>query len=163
MKGISIFEDKDKLINLDTLIDSRGLILANSGAGKSYTARKILEESNGEVMSIVIDFEGEFKTLRENYEFLVIGPDGDIPLSMESAHLLPSKLLELNISTILDVSELKRPERAKYVKKFIEALMEIPRKSGLWKPCFIFIDEIHNLAGQQEKLRINLSDYRFSY
>jgi len=151
MEKIKIFENKEKEIDLDTLIDSRGLILANSGAGKSYTARKILEESNGEIMSIVIDFEGEFKTLRESYDFLVVGPDGDIPLNIKSAHLLPRKLLELNLSTVIDVSELKRPDRAKYVQKFIEALMEIPRNSGLWKPCFIFIDEIHNLAGQQEK------------
>lgn len=151
MKKISIFENKEKFIDLEKLIDTRGLILANSGAGKSYTARKILEESNSEVMSIVIDFEGEFKTLREEYDFLVIGPEGDIPLNMKSAHLLPEKLLQWDMSTIIDISELKRPERAKYVKKFIEALMEIPRKSGLWKPCLIFIDEIHNLAGQQEK------------
>lgn len=73
---INIFES-GKEIDLSTLIDTRALICANSGGGKSYTARKILEESNKEVMSIVLDVEGEFKTLREKYDFLLIGEEGD--------------------------------------------------------------------------------------
>lgn len=150
MNKIKIFKG-NKEIDLSDFIDSRALICANSGGGKSYTARKILEESHGKVMSIVLDIEGEFKTLREKYDFLLIGEDGDIPLNMKSAPLLPKKLLELNVPTIIDISELKKSERVQYVKKFIEALMEIPRSSGLWKPCLIVLDEIHNLAGQQEK------------
>jgi len=35
-----IFENKEKEIDLDTLIDSRGLILANSGAGKILYCKK---------------------------------------------------------------------------------------------------------------------------
>lgn len=145
-----VFESKDD-IDVQTLIDSRMLICANSGGGKSYTARKILEESHNTVMSIVIDIEGEFKTLREKYDFLLIGADGDVAIEKSAAKLLPRKLLELNISTIIDISDLKKPDRIKYVKDFVTALMEIPRSSGLWKPCFIFLDEIHSLAGQQEK------------
>jgi len=125
MTKIKIFES-NKEIDLPVLIDSRMLLMANSGAGKSYLARKIFEESHGKVMSIIIDFEGEFKSLREKYDYLLIGKDGDV-----------------------DISDFKRHDRITYVKKFLEALMELPRE--FWKPCLVFLDEIHNLAGQQEK------------
>ncbi len=150
MTNIKIFEG-NKTINLPTLIDSRLLICANSGGGKSYAVRKLLEETHGKVMAIVLDIEGEFKTLREKYDFLLIGENGDVPLNQKAVSLLPRKLLELNVSTIIDVSDLKRHERILYVKKFLESLMELPRKGNYWKPCLVILDEIHQLAGQQEK------------
>lgn len=138
---ISIFKDKKLEIDLPKFIDSRALICANSGGGKSYTIRKILEESNNKVMSIILDVEGEFRTLREEFDFLLIGSEGDVELNMKSAKLLPQKIMGLEVSTIIDISDLKRNERIKYV----------PRKEGYWKPCLIILDEAHLLAGQQEK------------
>ena len=146
---IKIFENKEKKIDLPILIDSRMICMANSGAGKSYLVRKILEESHEKVMSIILDFEGEFKTLREKYDYLLIGHEGDVKLNMKAAHLLPKKILELNVPTIIDISDLKRNERITYIKRFLEALMDVPRE--LWKPCLVVLDEIHQLAGQQEK------------
>ncbi len=146
--GIKLFKE-DTTIDVPTLIDSRMLIIANSGGGKSYVARKLLEETHGKVLSIVLDIEGEFKTLREDFDFLLIGEGGDVELNMKSASLLPKKILELEVSTIIDISELKRNDRIKYAKKFLEALMELPRK--YWKPCLVLLDETHILAGQQEK------------
>ncbi len=150
MKSIKIFKE-DLKIDLSKFIDSRALICANSGGGKSYAVRKILEESSNKVMSIILDVEGEFRTLREKYDFLLIGEGGDVPLNMKSAKLLPSKIMSLDVPTIIDISDLKRNERIKYVKDFLESLMELPRKGGFWKPCIIVLDEAHLLAGQQEK------------
>lgn len=144
-----IFEETNIKINLRTLIDSRMLLCANSGGGKSYAIRKILEEAGSDAMSIILDYEGEFKTLRERFDFLLIGPSGDVPLSMEAAHLLPQKLMELHISTIIDISDLKMHQRILYVKKFLDALMDLPKK--YWCPCLVVVDEAHNLCGQQEK------------
>jgi len=148
MSSIKIFKSNKK-IDLPTLIDSRALICANSGGGKSFTVRKLMEEAHGKVLSIILDIEGEFKTLREQFDFLLIGDEGDVPLSLKSAHLLPKKILELNVSAIIDISDLKRQERIQYVKKFLEAMMEVPRK--LWKACIVVLDEAHSLCGQQEK------------
>ncbi len=146
---MKIFEDRKIRIDLPTLIDSRMLLCANSGGGKSYTIRKILEEVGSEVMSIVLDVEGEFKTLREKYDFLLIGQTGDVPINIKAAHLLPQKLMELNVSSVIDMSDLKMHDRILYVKKFLEALMELPRK--FWKPCLVVVDEAHAYCGQQEK------------
>jgi len=63
--------------------------------------------------------------------------------------------MELEVSTIIDISDLKRSERIKYVKDFLEGLMELPRQredgGTYWKPCLVVLDEAHLLAGQQEK------------
>lgn len=152
---MKIFKDKKLRIDLPKFIDSRGLICANSGGGKSYALRKILEESSNSVMSIVLDVEGEFRTLREEYDFLLIGNEGDVELDMSSAKLIPKKIMGLEVSTIIDISDLKRNERIRYVRDFLEALMELPRKKEgggtYWKPCLVILDEAHLLAGQQEK------------
>lgn len=146
---INIYKEKEIEIDLPTLIDSRFLICANSGGGKSYAVRKLLEETNDKVMSIVLDVEGEFKTLREKYDYLLIGKGGDVEINMKSASLLPSKIMELNVSTIIDISDLQKQDRIRYVKAFLESLMQLPRE--FWKPCLIILDEAHLLCGQQEK------------
>lgn len=145
---IYLFEDRDLTVNLSKLIETRMLICANSGGGKSYAVRKLLEETYG-TQAIIVDMEGEFHTLREEYNFLLIGgTQGDIKLNPKAVKLLPKSLLELNVSTILDLSELKHRERIMFVKEFLDSLMELPRE--LWRPLIVVIDEAHKLCGQQE-------------
>jgi hypothetical protein len=137
-------------LDLEKLIDSRLLIQGNSGAGKSYTVRKLLEESYGHVLTIVLDMEGEFHTIREKYDFLLIGgKSGDISISLKAAKLLPRKILELKVPTIVDMSDLKRNERIQYVRDFLHSLMELPKE--YWIPCLVVLVEAHNFCGQQEK------------
>ena len=85
-------------IDLEKLIDNRLLVQANSGGGKSWLLRWLLEQSHGKVQQIVIDLEGEFSTLRENFDYILAGKDGDTPADPRSAGLLARKLLELNVS-----------------------------------------------------------------
>ena len=148
MTKIKIFKS-GREIDLPTFIDSRGLACTNSGGGKSYLLRKICEETQDKVLIIILDVEGEFKTLREQYDFLLIGDNADVSLNVKSANLLPRKILELDVSTIIDISNLKMHDRIMYVKGFLESLMELPRE--LWKPCIVIVDEAHLFCGQQEK------------
>ncbi len=137
-------------LDLEKLIDGRLLIQGNSGSGKSYLIRNILEEANEKVLFTVLDIEGEYHTLREKYDILIIGGKaGDIPLTVKSAKLLPRELLQNNISSIIDMSDLKMNERILFVKHFLEALMELPRE--YWKAFMVIIEEAHKLCGQQEK------------
>lgn len=138
-------------IDLEKLIDTRYLIMANSGAGKTYLVRKIVEEAIEKgVMIIIFDIEGEFYTLREKYNILIIGGKyGDIPISLLSAPLLPKKLIELRIPTIIDFSDLKKGERIQYVKKFLDEQMELPQEYRM--PMMTIISEAHHFCGEQEK------------
>jgi hypothetical protein len=149
MKAIQIFTSK-KAIDIEKLINTRLLICANSGGGKSYAIRKLLEESADQVPAIIFDVEGEFKTLREKYDFLLIGDKtADVLLDPAAAGLLPEKILQHNVSTIIDISELRMHDRIKYVQEFLESLMDLPQ--SLWKPFLIVLDEAHLFCGQQEK------------
>lgn len=133
--------------DLPTLIETRALVVANSGGGKSYALRKLLETTHGSVQQIVIDLEGEFSTLRERFDYIVVGKGGDVPAAPKTAELLAQRLLELQVSAICDLYELKAHDRVRFVRLFLEGLMKAPK--SLYHPVMIVIDEAHLFAPQQ--------------
>ncbi len=140
-------------IDLPKLIESKLLVQANSGGGKSWALRRILERSHGKVQHIILDSEGEFGTLREKYDYVLAGKDGDTPAEPRSAALLARKLLELNVSAIIDLYELHPQERKRFVKLFLDSLINAPKE--LWHNCIVVIDEAHTYApekGQSEAM-----------
>lgn len=145
--GNEIKTDRPIKIELKKIIEGRMLIQANSGGGKSYTIRKFAEITNGHVQQIIIDIEGEFASLREKFDYLLIAKDGDIQLNLKSAELLARRLLELNISTIIDLYELKHQDRIKFVKLFFDAMINAPKE--LWHPCLVILDEGHIFAPEK--------------
>ena len=147
--GQNIDTKENVEIDLENLIGTRLLIQANSGGGKSWLIRRLLEQTHGKVQQIVIDLEGEFSTLREKYDYLLVGADGEIPANIRTAELLAKRLLELNVSSIIDLSELKHHERILYVKRFLDSLVDAPKK--LWHPCLVIVDEAHQFCPQTSK------------
>ncbi len=133
-------------IDLSTLIDTRLLVQANSGGGKSWLLRRLLEQSHGKVQQIVIDLEGEFSTLREKYDYILAAKEGDTAAEPRSAALLARRLLELNVSAIIDLYELSHQERKRFVRLFLIAMINAPK--GLWHPCLVIVDEAHVFAPQ---------------
>jgi len=142
--GKNIVTKEDANIDLVKLISTRLLIQANSGGGKSWLIRRLLEQTHGKVQQIVLDLEGEFSTLREKYDYLLVGKDGEIPANIQTAELLAIKLLKLNVSTIIDLSELKKHERIIFVKRFLDSLVDAPRE--LWHTCLVIVDEAHQFC-----------------
>lgn len=134
-------------IDLQKLIDSKLLIQANSGGGKSWLIRRILEQSHGKVQQIVLDPEGEFGTLREKYDYILVGKDGDTPAESRSAALLAHKLLEIGVSAIIDLYELHPQERKHFVRLFLEAMVNAPK--DLWHPVLVVIDEAHTFVPEK--------------
>lgn len=135
-------------IDLDKLIESRLLIQANSGGGKSYTTRRIIEQAFGNVQIIVIDPEGEFGNMRAKYDFVYCGKDGDAPAEPRSASLLARRLLELKASAIIDLYEIPN-DRKRFVKLFLEALINAPKE--LWHDVIVIIDECHIFAPEKSE------------
>lgn len=127
--------------NLARLIETRLLIQANSGGGKSFLIRKILEETHGKAQQIVFDMEGEFATLREKFDYILAGKGGDIPADPKSAELLARKVLELGTSIIIDLYELKAPERHRFIRLFLDAMINAPKE--LWHEVIVVVDEAH--------------------
>ena len=135
-----------EIIKLAKLIDTRLLAQANSGGGKSWLLRRLLEQSHGKVQQIVLDLEGEFGTLREKYDYVLAGKGGDTPAEPRSAALLARKLLEMNVSAIIALYELDHYERKRFVKLFLESMINAPKE--LWHPVMVVVDEAHVFVPQ---------------
>ncbi len=136
-------------LDLESLIDTRMLVQANSGGGKSYFLRKLLEQTHGHVQHIILDLEGEFGTLREKYDYLLVGKGGDIDISIRVADILARKLLELGVSAIIDLYELKQHERILFVKRFLDSMINVSKE--LWHPCIVVVDEAHIFCPEHGK------------
>lgn len=134
-------------IDVDRLVESRLLLQANSGGGKSWALRRLLEQTHGKVQHLVLDIEGEFHTLRESFDYVLAAKTGgDTLADVRSAPLLARRLLELGVSAILDLYELRAPDRVRFVRLFLEALIDAPRE--LWHPALVVVDEAHHFCPQ---------------
>lgn len=144
MSTQKIHLNKNTSIDTAKLLQSRMVVLANSGAGKSYAIRKFAEEAAIHTQTIIIDPEGEFSSLREKFDFILAGKDKDVPAETRSAALLAVRLLELGKSAVIDLYELHPQERQRFVKLFFDAMINAPK--DLYHPVFIILDEAHEYA-----------------
>lgn len=134
-------------IDLPKLLETRLLVQANSGGGKSWCLRRMLEQTAPSVQQIVIDPEGEFASLREKFDYIICAPrDADAVANPATAAALARAVWESGTSAIVDIYELKAHERALFVRRFLEALVNAPK--AIWHPALVVIDEVHMFAPQ---------------
>ena len=146
-------------IDLELLLRSRLLLQANSGGGKSVTLRLLIEQLFGKVQVIVIDREGEFPSLCDEHDFLLVGQGHDIPADIRSARLLAEKLLELRASAIIDLYEAFRTNmigRLHWVREFLWGLVDAPK--NLWHDVVVIVDEAHLFCPQENPKAAKMSD-----
>src|SRR6516225_91048 len=134
-----IIEDGKLECDLPALVDTRLLIQANSGGGKSWLLRLIAERAG--IQTIVLDNEGEFASLREAVDMLLVGAGGELLANPRHAALLARRLIEYKVSAVIDLYELKLSERRQFVNLFLESLIHLPRE--LWRPTLVILDEAH--------------------
>jgi hypothetical protein len=135
-------------LDLARLIATRALLQAESGHGKSWALRKILEATHGHVQQIIVDVEGEFATLREKCDLIIAAAhDGDVIVHPKTARLLATRLLETQASAVLDLSELKSPDRHAVVRLLFESLIDAPK--ALRHPVLVVLDEAQLFAPEK--------------
>lgn len=140
-------ESGDMALDVARLVETRLLVQANSGAGKSWALRRVLERTFGQIPHLVIDSEGEFATLREKFDYIICAPhDADAVATPRTAGLLARRLLETRASAIIDIYDLKAHERTRFVRLFLEALINAPKK--LYGTALVVIDEAHVFCPQ---------------
>lgn len=131
-------------IDLDIFLRTRGFISASSGGGKSHTLRRLIEQAHPTVQTIVLDWEGEFSTLRNKFPFVLVGEGGETPAHPHTAAQVALTLLKLGTSAICDLYELRGNGRHEFVRNFVNAMVNAPKE--LWHPVLIIIDEAHYLC-----------------
>ncbi len=146
-KTLNLFNDE---IAVDTqkFLDGKLLLQANTGGGKSWATRRIIEQFAGVVPQIILDPEGEFFTLRQKFpDFILIGKGQKIVADPKSAGLLAHRIIEERISCIIDLLEMAPRDRDLFVKNFIQAMISAPRE--LWLPTLLTIDEAQIFAPEK--------------
>lgn len=144
-------------VDLDQLLRSRLILQASSGGGKSWALRQLLEQTHGQVPQLVLDWEGEFASLRERFGYIYAAVrGGDVAVDLRTAAQLCRRLVQLGASTIIDLYDLPKSDRRRYARLFLEELMALPR--DLWRPLLVVLDEGHELApegghGESEALK----------
>lgn len=137
----------DLTVDIPVLLRTRLLVQANSGGGKGWLLRRFAEQIFGRVPTLILDPEGEFATLREKFDFVLVGKGGETAADPRSAELVARKLLELRASAVVDLYDLKPSVRHQYVRLFLEAVMNAPK--NLWRPTVIIVDEAHKFCPER--------------
>ena len=143
--------NKNLELDLKRLVNGRTFISAMTGEGKSWTIRKIVEETFGKTGIIILDPEGEYSSLRELYPFLIIGKD--IPLEVESAEFLAEQVLKENISAIFDFSTTDVIDQQEFTSRFIKKFMELQTK--LKKSYLLVVEEADEFAPEKGTFKSN--------
>jgi hypothetical protein len=138
------------VLDLPRLLESRMLVQASSGGGKSWLLRRMLEITSGQVQQIIVDPEGEFASLREAHDLVIVAQSGGDALAHpKTAALLAVRLLETGVSAVIDIYDLKKRDRELFVQLLIDALVNAPK--ALWHPVMVVVDEAHMFCDENEK------------
>jgi hypothetical protein len=134
-------------IDLPKLIETRAFIQANSGGGKSWLLRLLAEKAMPTTQTIILDPEGEFATLREKHDLILVGREGEVPADTRTAATLARELAKLGASAVLDLYDLSPANRQHFARLFLEALLDIPK--NLYHPMIVMIDEAHRFCPEK--------------
>ncbi|NEU59004.1 ATP-binding protein [Halorussus sp. MSC15.2] len=127
------------------LLTGRGFVTGKSGSGKSNTmsvvAENLLDRGYG---LMIVDVDGEYYGLKEEYELLHAGADEECDIQVEPQHAekLASLALEENVPIILDVSGYLNEDDGKELLKAV-AQQLFAKEKKLKKPFLMVVEEVH--------------------
>ena len=127
------------------ILTGRGFVTGKSGSGKSNSAsviaEKLLDSGFG---LLVVDIDGEYYGLKEEYEILHVGGDEecDIQVTTDHAEKIASLALEQNVPIILDVSSyLDENEAEELLTVVARSLFAKAKKQK--QPFLLLVEEVH--------------------
>ncbi|RJT07515.1 ATP-binding protein [Halococcus sp. IIIV-5B] len=150
---ITISTDGQTALPLAEVVTGRGAILGKSGSGKSNSAMVVIEGLlNRGIPMLIVDVEGEYVSLKEEYEVLHAGAhdECDVTVSVHSASTIVSTVLDRSVPVVLDVSEFFNDE------DLTELIAEVSRRlfnrqKSEQKPTLLVLEECHEFIPQRGK------------
>ncbi|MFA9416650.1 helicase HerA domain-containing protein [Natrinema sp. HArc-T2] len=127
------------------ILTGRGFATGKSGSGKSNTASVIAEELlEAGYPLLIVDTDGEYYGLKEEYEMLHAGADEecDIQIGPEHAEQMATIALEENVPVILDVSGYLDEDVADELLREVARNLFVKEKK-LKKPFLLVVEEVH--------------------
>ncbi|GKZ16128.1 DUF87 domain-containing protein [Haladaptatus sp. T7] len=143
--GHLVADDTEVAIPVVEILTGRGFVTGKSGSGKSNTASVVVEQLLDAGYPVaIIDADGEYYGLKEEYELLHVGADEecDIQVGAEHAEKVASLALEQNVPIIIDVSGyLDEDEADALIRETARHLFAKEKK--LKKPFLLVVEECH--------------------
>jgi Helicase HerA, central domain len=99
-------------LDLEELLATRLLVQGNSGSGKSHLLRRLLEQSVPWVQQAVIDPEGDFAALAEQYGHVVIDPEEHTERGLQVA---AERVRVHRVATILNLEGFRDLDRGQFM------------------------------------------------
>jgi len=138
--------DGDVVVDAQELVTGRTCIIAQSGAGKSWSIAVVCEAlCRAGVGFCLIDTEGEYFSLKDRFSLIWIGTDERADYSITSVPLreVLSRAITCAIPVIFDVSEVDMREA---VEGLVDLLYEI--ESDLRRPFLLIVEEADKFIPQ---------------
>lgn len=130
----------------DRALDSHTGVLGKTGAGKSYTARGLVERLlRLERQVVIVDPTGAWWGLRSGFEIPIFGGrHGDIAISDATGEAVAGVIVDQRTSAIVDLSLLSGGAQKRFMRAFAHRLRAKP-PGALW----LVLDEADEFLPQQ--------------
>lgn len=133
-------------------------ILAKRRAGKSYTARRLVEQLvKADQQVVIVDPKGDWWGIRAHRDgngaglpiTILGGERGDVPLEVSGGELVARLVVEERVSALLDLSLFRKGEVATFMAAFLETLYRLKAREAFRTPVMLIIDEADAIAPQK--------------
>lgn len=127
------------------VVTGRGAIIGKSDSGKSNTATVIAEELlNLGIPIAVIDPEGEYVSLKEEYPVVHFGddPDADVTGGEEKLSQLAERAVVESVPVVADLTGWSEEDQMELAGAFASALYRAEHRHET--PLLLFVDECHD-------------------
>ncbi len=132
------------------IVTGRGFVTGKSGAGKSNSVTVLLEELlELGLPALVIDTDGEYWPLKDRYDVLHVGGDGDADTIVDEsdADRLADLAVGDGVPIVLDVSAFDADTTAAVVEETARALFTRAKRER--RPYLLVVEEIHEYLPQK--------------
>src|SRR5438128_1179454 len=118
-------------------------ILAKRRSGKSYTARKLVEQLlDAHLQVVIVDPKGDWWGLRSSadgsrpgYPILIAGGEhADVPLDPDAGEALAGFVIEQRVNLLLDLSLFRKHAVATFMTGFLETLYRLKAREEYRTP-----------------------------
>lgn len=128
-------------LDLEELLATRLLVQGNSGSGKSHLLRRLVEQSAQWVQQALIDPEGDFVTLAEQFGHVVV----DAAVHTEAAlQQIAARVRLHRVSVVLNLENLETERQMRHAAAFLGGLFDVDRE--YWFPMLVVVDEAQLFA-----------------
>jgi hypothetical protein len=127
------------------VLTGRGFVTGKSGSGKSNTVSVMAEELlAAEVPLLIVDTDGEYYGLKEEYELLHVGGGDhcDLQVRPGDADRLASVALERGVPMILDISGFRDPDIGRDLVGAVVGEL-FAREKRAKTPFLVIVEEAH--------------------